>query len=66
MIILGIDPGTTRVGYGFIETDGGVSLIDCGIINSESKAPGDRLTYIGKELKGLITSHKPDLISLET
>ncbi|MEK7478367.1 MAG: crossover junction endodeoxyribonuclease RuvC, partial [Patescibacteria group bacterium] len=38
MIILGIDPGTTRIGFGVIsEKSGKLSLIDYGVIEGKSK-----------------------------
>ena len=40
MIIIGIDPGLARVGYGIIEaSNGNKKLLDCGIIET----PKDKL-----------------------
>ncbi|MCK4422983.1 MAG: crossover junction endodeoxyribonuclease RuvC, partial [Candidatus Omnitrophica bacterium] len=37
MIILGVDPGTIKTGYGLIFKDGGrVKALDCGIIKMNS------------------------------
>ena len=65
MKILGIDPGTTRIGYGLIEKNRGIKLITCGLINGEDRKKGDRLLYLEKEIQALITTHKPDLVCLE-
>ncbi len=65
MKILGIDPGTTRIGYGLIEKNGGARLIDCGFIDG-GKVPRDkRLTLLERELIKLIKHFNPDLVSLE-
>jgi crossover junction endodeoxyribonuclease RuvC len=65
MRILGIDPGTTRTGYGLIEKNGGVRLIDSGLINGGEVHPDKRLVLLEKELTKLIKRLKPDLVSLE-
>ena len=65
MIFLGIDPGTVRVGYGFIKKDGGLRAIEYGLIGDESKSPAERLAHIGDELKSLIKKHKPDVVGIE-
>ena len=65
MKILGIDPGTTRTGYGVIQKSRGVSLVACGLINGEEVKKEDRLSYLEKELGKLVREHKPDLICLE-
>jgi len=65
MKILGIDPGITRTGYGVIEKNKGLSLVDCGLINGEGVAPENRLAHLEQELEELIYLHQPDLICLE-
>lgn len=65
MIILGIDPGTVRVGYGCIEKSGGLSMIACGLVGDDTKDHIDRLVYIGEEVKKLIDKYKPDLMGIE-
>lgn len=66
MIILGLDPGTTRVGYGLIEKKGGSSaLIKCGLIEPKAKAPEEKLLTLREELKKLIRDYRPVVISLE-
>ena len=68
MRIFGIDPGSTRTGYGCVETDGRRhSLIACGAI---SMAAGDsfpqRLARIHRELATLLASHTPDCVAVES
>ena len=68
MKVLGIDPGTGRVGWGIVSHENGTdSLIDCGCF--ETKANSDlpeRLEKIYSFLKSLITEHKPDILSVES
>ena len=66
MVILGIDPGTTRIGYGVIRKEANkLVCIDYGLIastNSEKKADlGIAIT----DLSRLIRLHKPDIASTE-
>jgi crossover junction endodeoxyribonuclease RuvC len=66
--IFGIDPGSTRTGYGCVETDGRRhSLIACGAI---TMAAGDsfphRLARIHRELAALLASHTPDCVAVES
>ncbi len=65
MKILGIDPGTNRIGYAII-TDKPLIAIDYGLI--EIKAKDDRTIFLTIEntLTTLIIKHKPDLISVES
>lgn len=64
MKILGIDPGTERLGYALITED--KDLISCGIIQtSKDKTDSLRLAEIRKDLLELIESYQPDIISVE-
>ncbi|HET6280371.1 MAG TPA: crossover junction endodeoxyribonuclease RuvC [Polyangia bacterium] len=66
--ILGIDPGTLRLGYGVIECRGPahVSYVECGVI---SASPRDsrpaRLTEIGRGLRELLAEVKPHAVAME-
>jgi len=66
MIILGIDPGTTRIGFGVIQmTATGFSCLDYGVIsNKGSERPG-YFRATSQELSRLITSHRPNLAVVE-
>lgn len=68
MRILGIDPGTGILGFGVIDVDqkGKVSLVDAGVIRTPAKQPdSERLSTIYDELHEIITSCKPQIMSVE-
>ena len=75
MIILGIDPGLARVGYGVIEVaeglqgrpaDGSQRLLDCGMICTEpGRSEGERMVEIAADLRQLIRAWRPDLAAVE-
>lgn len=75
MVILGIDPGTATTGYGLIggkgKSDGGQSRKKMGYItHGVIKTPvgmemGERLLMLRKELKKIISLHKPQIIIIE-
>ena len=65
MITIGIDPGTTRIGYGVIKQTGNhLECIDYGIL----KTSNDRLEGFknaANELSRLIEKHTPDKAGIE-
>ena len=67
MIILGIDPGLARVGYGVIEVNEKEQImLDCGILRTDPKdAEGERLVEIAKDMRKLIHKWKPKLAAVE-
>lgn len=67
MIILGIDPGLARVGFGLIEISSEqIKMLDCGIIKtSKSESEGERMVEIAKDLSVLIEKWKPNLAAVE-
>jgi crossover junction endodeoxyribonuclease RuvC len=67
MVILGIDPGTARCGFGAIEERGGVlRLLECGLIDTPAgTSAGARLAAIYSRLNELISTHKPDTVAVE-
>ena len=67
MRILGIDPGLARVGYGVIDTTGGVQkMLDCGIIRTDAGQPeGERMVEIAGDLRQLIRQWRPELAAVE-
>jgi crossover junction endodeoxyribonuclease RuvC len=66
MIILGIDPGTTRIGYGLIEkTNGKLSMKDAGILNIESKEGPKILGEARREMCRLLDAHNIDRCVVE-
>jgi len=69
MMILGIDPGTTRIGFGVIENDKKsgkeAKLIECGILKITSKETGGRLGEAALHFRALIKKHRPGMIAME-
>ena len=67
MIIIGIDPGLARVGYGIIEFKRNKkTLLDCGIIETQKdQKEENRLLEIFMDLKELINRWKPDYAAVE-
>ena len=67
MIIIGIDPGLARVGYGIIEVNKKEkTLLDCGIIETKKdQKEENRLLEIFMDLKELINKWKPDYAAVE-
>jgi crossover junction endodeoxyribonuclease RuvC len=68
--ILGIDPGSLRLGYGVIECAGGsgspVGYVECGVISASPRdARSVRLGEIGRGLRDLIEDVRPDLVAME-
>lgn len=66
MLVLGIDPGTVRVGYGLIEAENNkFSHIFSGIFKVESAIHNQRLKEIGEEISRVLGLYKPDLVGIE-
>ncbi len=67
MIVLGIDPGTARMGYGVIDTAGGIpSLIDFGIAETHpTESMPDRLLQLYGNIRLLLEEHDPDVMAVE-
>ena len=68
MRVFGIDPGSTRTGYGCVQSDGTRhSLIVCGAIAIPGRHPFPRkLQIIHAELASLISRHRPDCVAIES
>ena len=67
MVIIGIDPGLARVGYGIIEVKRNEkNLLDCGIIETKKDQKEEyRLLEIFMDLKELINKWRPDCAAVE-
>ena len=69
MIILGIDPGTTRIGFGVVRSDKksgkNPQLIDCGILKITSYDTSGRLEEAARHFRALVKKHRPGLIAME-
>jgi crossover junction endodeoxyribonuclease RuvC len=66
-VILGIDPGTTVLGYGIIHVqDNKLSMLTFGIVQlSKLTNQPDKLKRILDRLNGLIAEYKPDEMAIE-
>lgn len=66
-VILGIDPGFDRMGYGYIVSSSvGERLLSYGCVStSKEQTFGDRLLSLAEQLDELITQQKPDCAGIE-
>ena len=67
MIVLGIDPGFARLGYGVIDcTDGRYKVLEYGTISTPAHTElADRLKKINYDLNEVISKYKIDVASIE-
>jgi crossover junction endodeoxyribonuclease RuvC len=67
MIILGIDPGTTRTGFGIISKENGkLSLLDYGVIEGKPKQEISKsISENCKKLEIIIQKYKPKIAGIE-
>ncbi len=66
-IILGIDPGTTLMGYGLLSCKGKkASYLDMGVIDlRKTTHPYQKLSKIYEQTLALIDCHRPDEVAIE-
>lgn len=66
MLILGLDPGSVRVGYGLVEKNKNeLVFIKGGLLKIINKEKGQRLWELEKDFSRLLKKNKPDLVVLE-
>ncbi len=66
MRILGIDPGSSRIGFGLIEKRrGSLSLVEVGVIEIPKGSASAKLLGLGTEFKKMLARTKPDMIGIE-
>ena len=66
MIILGIDPGSRRLGYGVIARTGpDEKLIEAGVLGMGHASDIEALGGIKEGLEKLIAKHRPDCVAIE-
>jgi crossover junction endodeoxyribonuclease RuvC len=64
--ILGIDPGSSRIGFGLIEKNGAkLSLIKTGVIEIPKNEAALKLAILADQLHALIKESQPDAIGIE-
>lgn len=69
MIILGVDPGSERTGYGIIvkRPRAPLELLTYGCITTpRTKTRAERLVVLEKELTALLSLYKPDVAAVES
>lgn len=67
MRVIGIDPGTARLGYGVIDAGDDPRLIDFGIVETTADdGPAQvRLEFIYQGIQMLLDRHRPDAMAIE-
>ncbi len=66
MTILGIDPGTRRVGYGVVRKDGSAAcFVAAGILDIVGLDDISALAETKRGVDALIKKHKPDALAIE-
>jgi crossover junction endodeoxyribonuclease RuvC len=68
MLVIGIDPGTARTGYGVVRQvdDNSLAAVDYGVIDtSPDLTLPARLLEISNQLSRLIDQHRPDSAAVE-
>lgn len=67
MIILGLDPGTNRIGYGLIRKTGTkLELLSFGTLEIKEKSPGERLVWLADSLQKIIKAYEPQTAAVES
>lgn len=65
MTLLGIDPGTTAIGYALIENGYRPRLRRAGLFPIGARAPEERLSELYRFLTAIIAEEKPDACAVE-
>ena len=68
MRILGIDPGTSLIGYGIIDSmPRKMEAVDYGAIRGPANIPTrERVVDVYDRVTAIIKQHRPDIVALET
>lgn len=66
MLILGVDPGLERVGFGLIVREGSkLQAVEYGLIETPRIEIADRLTMLHDQMRELIERTQPDALAIE-
>ena len=66
MIVLGIDPGSSLVGYGIVENEKNkIRCLEYGTIEPIEKEQSQRLVFIFNKVKEVIKKFKPEFVVVE-
>ncbi len=65
MVILGIDPGSNRIGYAVLEKSKGLRLIKAGVIEIKSRSKTFKYTSLAENIESILKKYRPDLAAVE-
>lgn len=66
MMVLGIDPGLERMGFGLVKREGSrLTAVHYGLISSTRVALPNRLVQIYEQMEALLEQYKPDALATE-
>ncbi len=66
MRVLGVDPGTIKLGYAVVDGADDLQMVDCGVLNLRSRTSvGERLRSVYEKLNAVIAQHQPDEAAIE-
>ena len=68
MLILGIDPGTATIGFGFVDVEDGVPPVagQYGVIQTDKRQTmPERLAVMYADIGELLAAYKPDVMAIE-
>jgi crossover junction endodeoxyribonuclease RuvC len=66
MRILGVDPGTMNLGYGVVDGEEEMHMVDCGVIKLSRRLPMEqRLRTLYSELNKIIARDRPREVAIE-
>lgn len=66
MRILGIDPGTINLGYGVVDVEEEMRMVDCGVLNASRQVPVEqRLHSLYTKLTEIFATYRPDEVAIE-
>lgn len=67
MIVLGIDPGVARLGYGVLDVRGERIVASChGCVETDKGLPhGERLLAVRDALRDVIAKYRPEVVAVE-
>ena len=65
--ILGVDPGTLRMGYGLVDAEGrDTRYLDAGALTARASLPlGNRLVHLHRGLLRLVEAWSPTIVAIE-
>lgn len=66
MVILGIDPGTVRTGYGVIDKDVSLQFLGAGLLETSAKNMHTQLLDMHRDLSRIIKKFSPALAAIES